>query len=272
MTTGMDWRAQVGSSWAEMYQQTDRAFTGLTQRLLERVTARSGGAVLDIGCGAGELSLAIARSRPRAQVIGLDVSADLITVAQERAINHTNAEFTLGDAAAWQREGFAPDLLVSRHGVMFFDDPLGAFTHLRGISASGASLVFSCFRTPRENRWAADIAELLGLAPSTDPHAPGPFAFADPQYVEPILAAAGWLEIDFEPVDFAYIAGMGSDPVSEAAAFFSRIGPAATALRELKGDARTQAEGRITEWLENHRSGDLVALGAAAWIVTARAS
>ena len=272
MTTGMDWRAQVGTSWAAMYQQTDRAFAGLTQRLLERVSARAGAAVLDIGCGAGELSLAIARGRSRAEVIGLDVSADLIGVAQERAVNHTNAEFTLGDAATWQREGFAPDLLVSRHGVMFFEDPLSAFTHLRGISAPGASLVFSCFRNPRENHWASDIAELLGLPPAADPHAPGPFAFADPQYVEPVLAGAGWLEIDFEPVDFAYIAGMGSDPVSQASAFFARIGPAALALRELEGDARTAAQARITEWLEVHRSGDLVALGAAAWIVTARAS
>lgn len=271
MTTGMEWRAQVGTSWAEMYQQTDRAFTGLTQRLLERVSARAGGAVLDIGCGAGELSLAIARARPRVPVIGLDVSPDLIAVAQERAINHANAEFALGDAAIWQREGFVPDLLVSRHGVMFFEDPCSAFTHLRGISASGASLVFSCFRNPRENRWASDIGDLLSLAPASDPHAPGPFAFADPQYVEPVLAGAGWLEIDFEPVDFAYIAGMGSDPVSEAAAFFSRIGLAAAALRELNGDARSEAEARITEWLEIHRSGDLVALGAAAWIVTARA-
>lgn len=255
-----------------MYPQTDRAFTGLTQRLLERISARPGDAVIDIGCGAGEVSLAIARARPRARVIGLDVSADLIGVAQQRGANHTNAEFVLGDAALWHCDGFAPDLLVSRHGVMFFPEPLAAFTHLRDISASGASLVFSCFRNPRENSWASDMADLLGIPPPADPRAPGPFAFSDPQYVEPILTAAGWQGIDFEPVDFAYIAGMGADPVSDAASFFARIGPAATALRELSGDARDLAKARMTQWLEAHRDGDLVALGAAAWIVTARAS
>lgn len=272
MTTGMDWQAQVGRSWAQMYPQTDRAFAGLTQRLLERIFARAGDTVLDIGCGAGELSLAIARARPRARVVGLDVSADLIAVAQQRAANHINAEFALGDAAIWQREGFAPDLLVSRHGVMFFEDPLGAFAHLREISAPGASLVFSCFRSPRDNRWASVFTELLGLPPAADPRAPGPFAFADPQYVEPILASAGWQGIDFEPVDFAYVAGKGDDPVGDATAFFSRIGPAALALRAMEGDARDKALEQIGQLLEAHRSDDLVALGAAAWIVTARAS
>ena len=272
MTTGMDWQAQTGRNWAEMYPQTDRAFAGLTQRLLERISARSGEAVLDIGCGAGEVALAVARARPRVRVIGLDLSTDLIAAAAQRGANHTNVEFAWGDATAWHLTGFAPDLLVSRHGVMFFDDPLGAFTHLRGIAAPGANLVFSCFRSPRDNRWASDFAELLGLPPPADPHASGPFAFADPQYVEPILAAAGWQVIDFEPVDFAYIAGKGDDPVGDATAFFTRIGPAAIALRALEGAARDEALERITRLLEAHRNGDLVALGAAAWIVTARAS
>ncbi len=271
MTTGMDWQTQVGRSWAQMYPQTDRAFAGLTQRLLDRIAGYDGDTVLDVGCGAGELSIAIARSRSHAQVIGLDVSPDLIEVARQRGANHGNVEFVHGDALLWQRDHFVPQLLVSRHGVMFFDDPLAAFTHLRGISGSGAGLVFSCFRSPRENRWASDIADLLELPHTANLHVPGPFAFADPQYVEPILHAAGWKEIDFEPVDFAYIAGMGADPVDDASGFFSRIGPAAAALREIEGAAREQGEARIAEWLEAHRSNDLVAFAAAAWIVTAKA-
>lgn len=272
MTTGMDWQAQVGRSWAEMYPQTDRSFAGLTQRLLDRIGARSGDAVLDIGCGAGEVSLAIARARPRAQVIGLDVSSDLIAAAQQRGANHGNAEFVLGDAAAWQRDGFAPDLLISRHGVMFFADPGGAFAHLRGLSAAGANLVFSCFRQPRENYWISHLAEMLDLPPAADPHAPGPFAFADPQYVETIMAGSGWYGVDFEPVDFAYIMGMGADPVADALAFLSHIGPAAAPLRAMEGSARDAMLAQIAVWLAANRSDDLVVFKAAAWIVTARAS
>lgn len=271
MTTGSDWQAQVGRTWAENFALTDRSFAGLTQRLLERIGERPGGQVLDLGCGAGELALAVARMRPGARVVGLDVSADLIAAAQARGNGqHGNVEFELGDAAAWRKAGFTPDLLVSRHGVMFFDDPVGAFSSIRQGSAAGASLVFSCFRAPSANPWAMGMAAQLGLPPAADPRAPGPFAFADQDYVQGILVGAGWTEIEFEPVDFAYVAGMGEDPVEDAMRFFRRIGPAAPVLAALAGEARDEAEGKLRGWLEQHRSGNLVALSAAAWIVSAR--
>ena len=270
MTSRADWQDAVGRSWASSYARTDRSFSGLTEQLLGRIAAFDGDDVLDVGCGAGELSLAIARARARANVIGVDVSADLIAAARDRADERSNVRFELGDAANWSEPGFAPDLIVSRHGVMFFNDPPNAFAHLHSTASGEARLVFSCFRSQRENLWASGIAELLGLPPG-DPEAPGPFAFADPQRVEAILGAGGWSQIDFEPVDFAWIAGMGPDPVEDAMEFFSRIGPAAPALRALEGDARVPTETIVRSWLEAHRSGDLVAFAAAAWIVTASA-
>ena len=271
MTTGADWQDAVGRNWARSYALTDRSFAGLTEHLLGRIGAFDGDQLLDVGCGAGELSLAIARARHRATVFGVDVSADLIAAARERAGEHSEVRFELGDAASWSAPGFAPDLIVSRHGVMFFGDPPGAFAHLHAISRPEAHLVFSCFRSPRENPWASGIAELLGLPPG-DPLAPGPFAFADPQRVEAILTAGGWAEIDLEPVDFAWIAGKGEHPVDDALSFVSRIGPAAPALRALEGEARATAEAKLRAWFEEHRSGDLVAMAGAAWIVTARRS
>lgn len=270
MTTKADWQDAVGRSWAEMYARTDRSFAGLTDRLLGRIAAEPGANLLDIGCGAGELSLAIARARPRAQVVGIDVSPHLVAAAQERAGERSQVRFVLGDAASWSEPGFAPDLIVSRHGLMFFDDPPAAFTHLRTTADPGARLVFSCFRSPRENRWASGMVEMLGL-PAGDPNAPGPFAFADPQRVEAILHSGGWGNIDFEPVDFAWIAGMGEDAERDALSFVSRIGPAAPALRALDDEVRAAAEARLLDWFRDHRSGDMVAFGAAAWIVTASA-
>jgi len=269
MTTGRDWQAQVGRSWADNYRLTDRSFTGLTARLLERIAEREGNAVLDIGCGAGELSLALARQRPGAQIVGVDLSEDLVGVAQERGAQFGNLRFIADDAAAWREPGFAPDMLVSRHGVMFFDDPVGAFASLHAGAAEGAELVFSCFRGLAENPWASGMARILNLPPMPDPRAPGPFAFADPQYVEDILCDAGWHGVGFEPVNFAYIAGKGEDPIDDALGLFRRIGPAAPVLRQLEGAERELAEGWIRDWLAEHRSGDLVAFEAAAWIVTA---
>jgi SAM-dependent methyltransferase len=270
MTTGADWQESVGRNWARSFAQTDRSFSGLTEHLLGRIGGFAGEAVLDVGCGAGELSLAVARARPRARVVGLDVSADLIAAARDRAGDRSDVRFELGDAASWQESGFTPDLIVSRHGVMFFDDPPNAFAHLHGIASGDAQLVFSCFRSPRDNPWASGIAELVG-APPSDPEAPGPFSFANPQRVEAILAAGGWGNIDFEPVDFAWIAGMGAHPIADALSFVSRIGPAAPAIAALEGDAKATMQDKLRAWFAEHNSGDLVAFAAAAWIVTASA-
>lgn len=270
MTTGTEWRDAVGRNWAENYRLTDRAFAGLTERLLTRIGGLAERGMLDVGCGAGELSLAIARGNPRAKVVGVDISAELVAAARERGGSLTNVDFVEADAAHWRPTDFAPELLVSRHGVMFFDVPITAFANLRALAAPGAQMVFSCFRSAKLNPWASDLASLLALPEFGQGTAPGPFAFADEGYVHGILDNAGWQDIAFEPVDFAYVAGAGEDPVEDAMELFRRIGPAAPALRALAGEERTRAEGWVRDWVAEHRSGNLVAFPAAAWIVSAR--
>ena len=278
MTSGAMWQGDVGRAWADEADLTDRSFGPLTQALLARIGEGAPNAVLDIGCGAGELTLALARQHGDAQLCGLDISADLLAVARHRAEAAGLADrvrFQLGDAGAdWPT--VAPDTLVSRHGVMFFADPPAAFAHLRAVAAPAAGLAFTCFRAGRENGWAADVAALVGAAPSPDadpqtPPPPGPFAFADPAYVRELLSGAGWHDIALEPVDYAYVAGAGADPVAQAMAFFRRIGPAARALRETPAAERPAVEARITAWLQAHCRDGVVSFAAAAWIVTARA-
>ena len=267
-----EWQGRTGASWAEEWRRTDRSFGALTERLLQRTREFRFTDVLDVGCGAGELSLALARGRPNVRVTGVDISTQLIKVARERASNLANVAFEVADAAQWQpAEGFAPDLLVSRHGVMFFRDPQAAFTNLAGLAAPHAGLLFSCFRDRADNPFFAEVARLLPAPPIPgDPHEPGPFAFADAARVDAILDAAGWREVKFEPYDFAMVAGSGDDPVEDAVGYFSRIGPAARALAELEPDERARFADRVRALAERNLSDGIVSLRAAAWIVTGR--
>lgn len=270
MTSGVEWQARVGQNWAEMYRQTDRSFAGLTQTLLERIDRLPGDEVLDVGCGAGELTLAIARARPQARVTGIDLSADLVAVARERASERANVALIEADAASHVPDT-APDLIVSRHGVMFFADPVAAFGHLRQVAAPSAELMFSCFRSDAENPWASAVGALLSpTLPPPAGYVPGPFTFADTDLVRGLLSEAGWKQIGFEAVDYAYVAGQGSDPVADAEAFFARIGPFAQALRSAPVDRHESLRQRLRTLLARHVSGDLVVFPAAAWIVSAR--
>lgn len=267
-----DWEGRAGRKWAEEWRRTDRSFAGLTDRLIERASARPVMRALDVGCGAGELSLAIGRGHPDAEVIGLDISEPLIEAARERAAHLANVSFFVADAAGWRGSQFAPDLVVSRHGVMFFDDPVGAFTNFAKAAAPDARLVFSCFRDRAENPWADKIAGLLPRGGAHDDalEAPGPFAFADRDRVQRILDAAGWREIAFEPVDFAYIAGSGENAVDDALSFFLAIGPAARGAAELEDAELAQFTTRLRRYLVANAQGPLVALPGAAWVVSAR--
>ena len=272
MTDASEWQGRVGASWAAEWRRTDRSFAPLTERLLARSREFAFASVLDVGCGAGELSLALARGRPQCRVVGIDISPHLVGVAGERGTHLDNVAFEVADAAAWQPDaGFAPELLVSRHGMMFFDDPVGAFAHLAAIAAPGAAVMFSCFRAPAENPFFTEVGKLLPDAgPPADPRAPGPFAFADRAYVEDLLGRSGWRGISFEPFELAMITGAGADPVEDAVGYFASIGPAARAASEMPTDEREALFDRIRSVAARHLYHGVVALRAATWIVTAR--
>lgn len=271
MSEPNEWEGPVGRSWASEWERTDRSFAAMTPHLLRAIAALPGRDIVEIGCGAGEVSLSVADSRRDARVLGIDISADLVATATIRSQGRVNCAFALADASSWQPDRGAPDLYVSRHGVMFFTDPLAAFAHLANVAADGARLCFSCFRSPRENEWASAMGELIGgggVAPG-NPHAPGPFAFANRENVAGLLAAAGWRDVGFAAIDYRYLAGSGRDPVGDALSFFMRIGPAARALRELPEAERRPVIARIERFLAERSAHGEVAFPAAAWIVTA---
>jgi hypothetical protein len=154
---------------------------------------------------------------------------------------------------------------------MFFDDPLAAFIHLRGLMAPGAPLAFTCFGARADNLWASELAELIDAPPPIDPYAPGPFAFADADRVHDILGSSGWEGATPERIDYRYVAGGGDDPVADALDFFMRIGPAARHISTLDPAARKAIEPRLKTWLDGHVEGGEVSFAASAWLWRATA-
>lgn len=266
-----EWQGQTGKSWAAEWRRTDRSFGMLTERLLHLIRSIQFSHAVDVGCGAGEISLAIARGHTDAQVTGIDISPALIAVARERGANLPNANFLVANAADWRPSENRPDFIVSRHGVMFFGDPVSAFTNIAHGAADGASLLFSCFREPALNPFMTDVTRLLPPPASrADPFAPGPFAFCDPDRVEGILRASGWRDVAFEAYDFGMVVGAGEDAVEDAMVYFASIGPAARAHSELSADDYEKFQQQLRTLAQNNLRDGIIALRAAAWIVTAQ--
>lgn len=274
MTEQSEWTGKVGNVWANEWQRTDRSFGPLTERLLDVAQGEGFAQAIDIGCGAGEVTLRLARANPSARITGLDISEDLVAIARERTSAQSNVRIELGDAAQWSvADDERPDRIVSRHGVMFFNDPVAAFSHIAAGAAPAARMAFSCFRERQNNVWVNELAGALpsGNEPSPDPEAPGPFAFGRRNRVARILGDAGWRDIEFEAIDYPMVAGRGSDAVEDALSYFLRIGPAARAIASLEDAERPAALVDLRVVIERHFQDGTVALPAACWIVTARA-
>ena len=272
MTKASEWAGAVGDVWAAEWVRTDRSFAGLAPALDAAILAAAPerGRAVDLGCGAGSTALALATARPGLAVTGVDLSPELIRVARGRG-GSTNLRFAQGDLAADAELVAGADLLFSRHGVMFFADPVAVFSRWRAAVAPGARLVFTCFRDPALNFWASDlIATVTGRPPASPGIAPGPFAFADANRVAAMLANAGWTAMA-RAIDFRYVAGEGADPVADAVGFFHRIGPIASALRAAPEVDRPAMLARCTTALADHRHGHRVDFPAAAWLWTATA-
>ena len=274
MTGAREWRGRVGDVWAAEWQRTDRAFAGLAPALDRAILAAAPDGpfrALDVGSGAGSTSLTLARQRPDATVLGIDVSPALVATARRRARGLANLTFEVGDAGERADRGEPFDLLLSRHGVMFFADPAAAFRGLRSATVPGGRFVFSCFADPARNGFAGPLAGALCLpAPATD-GAPGPFAFAEPQRVTSLLTEAGWSLERLDQVAFDYRVGAGVQALDDAVDFLSRIGPAAAAMRVADGAARSAIQRGLRRFLADFVADNAVDLPASAWLMVAEA-
>ena len=263
------WTDQAGPKWVTHRARLDAMLEPVTDVLVGAIDARRGERILDIGCGSGDLSRLIAARG--ASVIGVDIAEPMIEAARQS--QEGEVEFLVADAADYRAE--TPfDAAVSRFGVMFFADPPDAFANIRANLAKGGRLVFACWNAPERNQWAmvpaAAVKPLLPEAPPPDPHAPGPFAFADDARVRSILEAAGFDDIAIAahegPIELT--AGGG---LEDATDFACQIGPGAYAIGQLPEEDRPKARSAIREALAPHVAEDgSLSLPGAIWIVEAR--
>ena len=273
--TNLDWSGASGDIWARRWRDTDRALAHIGAVLDETIQAAAPGRAfraLDVGCGPGTTTLSLAASRPDASILGCDLSPALVEIARRRAEGMASVRFVAEDAETAAREHGPFDLIFSRHGVMFFDDPHRAFGTLRAAAAEDARLVFSCFQAWESNPWAAELASAAAGAPLPPPgREPGGFAFAEVDYVSDILASQGWTEAEPRPVRFRYAAGEGPAAVEQALSFLSELGPASRVIEGLDDRGREAAIERMREVVERHHHEGQVVFEGAAWIWTARA-
>ncbi|MBV9950171.1 MAG: class I SAM-dependent methyltransferase [Myxococcales bacterium] len=255
-----------------MQELLDRVFKPVEDLLVEAVRPGSG-RVLDIGCGTGSTTLAIARRLGAGgRVVGIDISGPMIDAARVRADRDgSTAMFVCGDAQTHAFESANFDVVLSRFGVMFFDDPAQAFANLRRAASDRAEMRFVAWRTAEENPFMTTAerasAPLLPNIPTRPPDAPGQFSFADPQRVQRILEESGWTRAEVHPVDVAC-----SFPEEELVRWITRLGPLGRVLHEADDRTRARVVETVRPEFEPYVHGREVRFTAACWLVLAQAA
>ncbi|MFD5233819.1 class I SAM-dependent methyltransferase [Streptomyces qaidamensis] len=264
------WNGPAGNAWVDLQELLDEMFRPIEELLVDAVAAEHAGSVLDVGCGTGGVTRAVARRA--GHCVGVDISGPMIETARAHAEREgVPASFIRADAQEYAFEPGAFDAVVSRFGVMFFTDPVRAFGNLRSAVRDGAGLRCVVWRGPEENPFMTTAeraaAPFLPDLPARRPDQPGQFAFADPERVHRVLADSGWAGIDIQPVDVVCAL-----PERDLVTYFTRLGPLGMVLPG--ADERTRAEivEAVRPAFDPFVQGTQVRYTAACWMVSARAA
>jgi SAM-dependent methyltransferase len=268
------WNEVGGPRWVSMQEELDVELAPLGTAVEAALELAPGARVLDVGCGAGATSLSLAERVRPGEVVGVDISAPLVARARERARGVQGLSFALGDAQTFAFEPESFDAVFSRFGVMFFADPVAAFSNLRSALKPRGQLGFVCWRALAENPsftlpFEAALPFLSEHPEPAKPGEPGPFAFEDRSRIQRLLDEAGFVDVTIVAQDDDLVFA-GRRDLDGAVDRAFELGPLSRLRTPLEPKTRAQVWDAVREAFRPHHGPRGVVLPAATWRVTAR--
>lgn len=265
------WDGEEGEDWARNAEHHDRVVASHHAVLLAAAAIEPEHQVLDVGCGNGRTTLDAARAATSGAALGVDLSGPMLRTAVERAkaAGITNVRFEQADAQVHQFERNSFDLVLSRFGAMFFEDPMAAFTNLYGPTRGGGRLALLAWQSLDRNEWLLKLRGVLAAGrelPTPPPGTPGPFGLADRDAVFELLTNCGYRNVEVTSVEEPMRLGATAD---EALEFAGGTAIVRGLLADLGADAKAQALDELESMVRAHEGSDGVTLASAAWLITA---
>lgn len=247
------WNEELGPYYVAEAERLDTMISAFGDAMFNAVALQPSERVLDVGCGNGATTIEAARRvRPGGSAVGVDVSAPMLDLARRRAAADkvSEAEFFQGDAQVHDFGGGVFDAVISRHGLMFFDDPGVAFANLARALRPGGRMVFVAPLGLERAEWimaaGAAAAPHIGMPQGVAPGQPGPLGLADPSRIRELLAEAGFTLDALEEVVRPIRIG---DDVDDAVSFIRSYPPVRGLFDSAPAEKATAAVDAVREAL-----------------------
>jgi SAM-dependent methyltransferase len=273
---GEDWAGEMGERWLANLDRFESMIAAAGDALIARADFKRGERVIDIGCGGGASTRAIAALiAPNGVVQGLDIAPVLVAEAtrRARAAGLANAAFSVGDAATTTPPGAPYDRLFSRFGSMFFTDPPSAFRNLGRMVRPGGRIDLGVWSPAKGNPFTSGLMGVLRKhieVPTPAPGTPGPFSLDEPDRVRTLLEGAGFADVDFYFWQGQLLVGGAEADAATAARFVLEAMSFGRLLAEHPQPVRTAVEAGLRELFVPHQTASGVAMRGNAWFVSAR--
>src|SRR5436305_4986623 len=221
----------VAAAWERNADFVDEHMAAATEALLDAAEVGEGDAVLDLATGPGGAGLsALPRVGPSGRVVLADDASEMIEVATRRAAGRGNVATAVFDQATIPEADAAFDAVISRHGLMFVEEPVLAVREAARVVKPGRRYAAMTWDRRSANPWLGLILDAVGEqfgVPFPPPGIAGPFTLDDPDRLRELLTAGGLEQVRVE----AFATPM---PAASLDAWWERVpelaGPLAIAL------------------------------------------
>jgi SAM-dependent methyltransferase len=263
------WNGWEGEHWAQHADRYDAMNGGFNDALFAAAAIGEKDRVLDIGCGVGQTTRLAARQATNGHVVGIDLSAPMLSRARARATTAglANVTFEQGDAQVHPFKAGDFDVAISRGGVMFFTDLIVAFANIgRALRPGGRLAFFGPQKSDPNGAYARATAALNPLLRKPSPASAGMMSLTDPAAVHKVLTDAGFVDVTVTPARAPMT--LGHDAV-DAADFILSIGPVRVNLNGIDAAAIDRVRTELIAGLRPHQTPEGVRIPGSVWMVTA---
>ena len=270
------WSGKGGDVWVEKQNAMDVMLEPLGNAALAKLPKNLGRHVIDIGCGCGSTTLSIAEQlNESAKITGVDISEPMLDQAKKVASekNLSNVDFQVMDIQTELDIEGKYSAAFSRFGVMFFENPVIAFKNINRSLKEEANFSFVCWQSPKLNPWQSlsiqVIKEFVDL-PSPPERSPGPFAFAEADYLKSIMTDSGFKNINLESHEQQVTMFTGKS-LEQASNDYLSINPVVTEmLKEAPESIKENISSSLQNLFKEYSNGNGLHFPSATWLVTAR--